>query len=126
MTDQSRNTAQLLASFLVPGLVFFISCQTMSSTEPALGLLYSVIFAVLVGSIFLLEKRAFHLFIGVPSQVIRTLLRSTTAVIVAAILLLSLGLLLPTPGTFPATVVFSTVMAILVLGTLSPLIKSDK
>jgi len=114
-----------IIDFCILGFTFYASCLllSVSSGVNTLGhtLLYSTVILVSVrlGQYFLSSK------FGSFNAVVRIMLCNATGLLAGAIVMLAVGSMIPRFGEFAIAVIFASVMAFFVLGTISPFLKKS-
>jgi hypothetical protein len=115
-----------LIDFIILGFIFFISCSYFSVIAQNDVLILSSLFALIV-VIFSSLGKALHLKSkSFSNSFFKLLISNATGIASGALAVLLLGsFLLATPKDFVFSVVFSSIMAFFVLGTLYPLINKN-
>ena len=115
-----------IVDLFIPWLVCFLSCRMITDTSLVSALVFATLFTVVYFSGKECIIRFITQFVMISSVTLSNLLAIGSSMLIAVTLFLLADLFLNTPDAFALTVVFSSTLAFFILGTLSPLLKSDK
>ena len=115
-----------IIDFGVLGITFYFTCSILSVQSDNQCLLLAVVYPSVILVSVKIGKYLFSPVFSSLNTIVKLMLDNAAGLLIGAIIMLILGFIIPGFDKFTAAIIVSSVMAFFVLGTLSPLIKSDK
>ena len=125
MPQKNTEHANQAADFLVLAVTFYLSCRLLSSDNSAVLIIQALVYASTVLVCVNLCKSLLTRFNLALSGMIRQITCNATGIITATIAMLLVGSGVPGSSGLFAGLLFSSVMAFFVLGTLLPLLHKN-
>ena len=122
--DTSDTITEKTINFIILGGSFYLSCFLLSIQVESNLIIQTFIYACVVLLAVTLGKRMLSSTFTSAGRVVKMIIINATGLIIGAIIMLIFGYIFPELGEFTVAVVFASVMAFFVFGTLSPLLKS--
>ena len=109
--------------FVVLGCTFYASCLLLSVPVNYNTVLHTLLYATVILVSVRLGRRCLSSAFESVNSVVKLMLCNATGLLAGAIIMLILGSIIPALGEIAIAVIFASVMAFFVLGTISPLLK---
>ncbi len=125
--DQNKQNLIIsrVIDFLVLGCTFYISCMLLSVPLSGNTIFHTLIYATVI----LVSVRLGGYFLSAillsANSVVKLMLCNATGLLIGGIVMFVLGSMVPGLNELAVVVVFASVMAFFVLGTISPLLKKN-
>ncbi len=125
--DQNKQNLIIsrIIDFMVLGCTFYISCMLLSVPLSGNTIFHTLIYATVI----LVSVRLGGYFLSAillsASSVVKLMLCNATGLLIGGIVMFVLGSMVPGLNGSAVVVVFASVMAFFVLGTISPLLKKN-
>ncbi len=125
--DQNKQNLIIsrVIDFLVLGCTFYISCMLLSVPLSGNTIFHTLIYATVI----LVSVRLGGYFLSAillsANSVVKLMLCNATGLLIGGIVMFVLGSMVPGLNGSAVVVVFASVMAFFVLGTISPLLKKN-
>ncbi len=125
--DQNKQNLIIsrVIDFLVLGCTFYISCMLLSVPLSGNTIFHTLIYATVI----LVSVRLGGYFLSAillsASSVVKLMLCNAAGLLIGGIVMFVLGSMVPGLNGSAVVVVFASVMAFFVLGTISPLLKKN-
>ena len=124
--DNSNTITENIINFIILGGSFYLSCILLSIQVEKNLIIYTFIYAGIVLLAVSIGKRMLSASFTSAGRVVKTIIINATGLFIGVIIMLIFGYIFSEFGEFTAAVVFASVMAFFVFGTLSPLLRSDR
>ena len=109
--------------FVVLGCTFYASCLLLSIPVTNNTVIHSLLYATVILVSVRLGRRFLSSAFASINSVVKLMLCNATGLVAGATIMLVVGSMIPEFGDVAVAVVFASVMAFFVLGTISPLLK---
>ena len=123
---RSSSFSSRMTDFVVLSMSFVMFALLTESTSFVQMMINMVCYVGIVFVCLRLAKRIVFQYVQNATRVINVLIGNIAGLIVGGALVLSIGYIVPGIAESALVVVFSSVMAFFILGTLSPMVRSSK
>ena len=111
--------------FVVLGCTFYASCLLLSIPVSTNTLMHTLLFSTVILVSVSLGRRFLSSAFDSVNSVVKLMLCNATGLFAGATIMLVVGSMIPEFGEIAIAVIFASVMAFFVLGTISPLLKKS-
>ncbi len=128
--DINENEPDTIAvrfiDFMVLGGSFYLACFLLSIPVANILIIQTFMYASTVLLAVVVGNRLLSSTLTSAGRVVKMIIINATGLFIGSIIMLIFGYIFPELGGFSVAVVFASVMAFFVFGTLSPLLRSDR
>ncbi len=124
--DNSDTITEKAISFIILGCSFYLSSFLLSIQAERNLIIQTFVYACVVLLAVSVGKRMLSSTFTSAGRVVKTIIINATGLFIGSIIMLIFGHIFPEFGEFTVAIVLASVMAFFVLGTLSPLLRSDR
>jgi hypothetical protein len=114
-----------IIDFVVLGCTFYASCLLLSVPYNGSILLHTILYASVILVSVRIGKHCLSSSFSSINRVIKLMLCNATGLLIGVCVMLVLASVIPGLGEDTIAIIFATVMAFFVLGTLSPILKQS-
>lgn len=122
---QHTIMARLIDFVLLVG-IFYASCKLLSVSYNDNILFYAVLYAIVILVSVQIGKHYMSNHIKSVNSVVKIMLCNATGLVIGVLVMLALARIMPDIEGYLIAIVFASIMAFFVFGTLSPLLKKDQ
>ena len=123
---KKSNINSRIIDFVVLGVTFYVTCSILSIHTGYQILLLTVVYPCVILASVKIGKHLLSTVFSSLNTVVKLMLDNAAGLLIGAIVMLILGFIIPGFSQFTTAIIVASILAFFVLGTLSPLIKSDK
>ena len=123
-TRQNSIVSRII-DFVVLGCTFYASCLLLSIPVNNYIAVHALLYATVILVSVRLGRRILSSAFASVNGVVKLMLCNATGLLAGATIMLIVGNMIPEFGRIAVAVVFASVMAFFVLGTISPLLKKS-
>ena len=124
--EKHNNIIEKLIDFIVLSAIFYLACQIIPAAIQENVILTSLIYAIVVVFSLHICKNLVNSAFKSANSVIQLMLNYATGLVIGTCIMLSIGFILTSMEGLAIVAIVASIMAFFVLGTVSPLARSDK